>query len=731
MPICTLSRPSPNFLFLSTRLCSWSLEVLHKSSAFVFVFQRFQLPRPLVYAGILLQATKGSQSEGKSSTRSTSRNLSRHARRRRTTSNMKAVTIAAAGAAVITTVSAASHVKHMHAKLHANVARDTWVDWNATAASTSATPVDGESKTTTSSKAPVKAATTTASSSTSFLWEDWTSTSLAVDPAKTSSTSSSTTFETWADWTSSSSIPVDPATTSTTETWGDWSTSVPVDPASTSTEEHTWGDWTSSSIPVDPATTGTETWSDWSSVEETTTVTLASTITETKYVEPVAATSDSSSWSDWTSSTTSASVAAASVATSSSWSAAAASVAADSCAISIITSYGLPTWYPTPVLAVNTTSSTSSSASWADWTSSTSSTPAAAATTTSTSSYASWADWTSSDPADGAATTTSTSSYTWGDWISASTDIPSSETAPGWAPTPATASVSGGSSYASSGSSSKPSGGSSSGSSGISSNGDSWGMTYSPYTAQGGCKDAGTIAADMAVIAQKGFSSVRVYSTDCSTLENIGGSARDNGLKLILGVWISSTGISGAQGQVSDIVAWAQWDLVELIVVGNEAVFNGYCSASELAGFISSSASAFKGAGYTGAVTTTEPLSVWQDTSSASAFCSVVDVIGANLYAFFNADVTADKAGSFIQSEIDILDSVCSGKAVYVLESGWPHAGNCNGLACPSPENQATALKGIQATAGAQVVFLSYEDEPWKEPGQFGVEQYWGCVSVF
>lgn len=197
-------------------------------------------------------------------------------------------------------------------------------------------------------------------------------------------------------------------------------------------------------------------------------------------------------------------------------------------------------------------------------------------------------------------------------------------------------------------------------------------------------------------------------------------------------MWISSTGISGAQGQISDIVEWAQFDLVELIVIGNEVVFNGYASASELAGFVSSSAASFKAAGYTGLVTLTEPLSVWQESSAAEEFCAVVDVVGANLYAFFNAEVTADKAGSFIQSEIDILNSVCSGgKSVYVLESGWPHAGQCNGAACPSPENQKTALQGIHSTVGAQVVFLSYEDEPWKEAGQFDVEQYWGCADVF
>lgn len=254
-------------------------------------------------------------------------------------------------------------------------------------------------------------------------------------------------------------------------------------------------------------------------------------------------------------------------------------------------------------------------------------------------------------------------------------------------------------------------------------------MTYSPYTASGGCKDQGTVEADIAAIAAKGFTSVRVYSTDCSTLEFVGGAVKQNGLKIILGVFISDTGISAAQPQVDAITAWAQWDIVELIVVGNEAVFNNYCSASELAGFISSSKQAFQAAGYKGAVSTTDELSVWQ--SQGSAWCDVVDVVTANLYAFFNANTAAEDAGAFIQSEISELSSICSGKEVYVMESGWPSAGDCNGVACPSPENQATAIKGIQQTSGANVVFFSFENDQWKSPGQFNVEQYWGCADVF
>lgn len=146
--------------------------------------------------------------------------------------------------------------------------------------------------------------------------------------------------------------------------------------------------------------------------------------------------------------------------------------------------------------------------------------------------------------------------------------------------------------------------------------------------------------------------------------------------------------------------------------------------------FISSSKSSFNGAGYSGPVTTTEPIAEWQS-SGAADFCSVVDVVAANLYAFFNAQTTADQAGSFIQAEINELEAICPGKDVYVMETGWPSAGSCNGAACPSPENQATALKGIQNTSGSKVVFFSYEDDAWKAPGEYDVEQHWGCINIF
>ncbi|KAF4259281.1 hypothetical protein KXW98_006847 [Aspergillus fumigatus] len=255
------------------------------------------------------------------------------------------------------------------------------------------------------------------------------------------------------------------------------------------------------------------------------------------------------------------------------------------------------------------------------------------------------------------------------------------------------------------------------------------GMTYTPYTKGGDCKDKSSVLSEVAALKSKGFTHVRVYSTDCNSLEYIGEAARTSGLQMIIGVFISSTGVSGAQDQVTAISKWAQWDLVSLIVVGNEAIQNGYCDASTLAGFISSAKSAFQAAGYTGKVTTTEPINVWQ--AHGSTLCGVCDIVGANIHPFFNADVSADQAGKFVAQEIKVLESICPGKDVLNLETGWPHAGNANGKAVPGTSEQAIAIKSIADEVGSKSVFFSYFDDLWKEPGQFGVERYWGCFDTF
>jgi exo-beta-1,3-glucanase (GH17 family) len=233
-----------------------------------------------------------------------------------------------------------------------------------------------------------------------------------------------------------------------------------------------------------------------------------------------------------------------------------------------------------------------------------------------------------------------------------------------------------------------------------------WSITYSPYTSAGNCKSAGEVEIDIADISQKGFLSVRVYSTDCSGLQNVGAACEKHGLKMIIGVFIDAKGISAASQQVTDIITWNKWHLVELIVIGNEAIFNGHCSAQDLHAFIVSSKGKFKSAGYSGPCTTTETLNILQQ--YGNILCDAIDVIGCNVYAFFNSGIDAAGAGKFVGDQYELVKGICPGKEAYILETGWPSAGTCNGAACPGINEQKKAIAGTIAAVGKHAVLFSY-----------------------
>lgn len=263
-------------------------------------------------------------------------------------------------------------------------------------------------------------------------------------------------------------------------------------------------------------------------------------------------------------------------------------------------------------------------------------------------------------------------------------------------------------------------------------NTDHWAITYTPYTYDGQCKGAAEVMSDLAVIKNKGFSTIRLYSadkTDCNGLENVSAGCVAHGLHMIVGIFVKNTGLAGAAPQVDELVNFKHWDIVSLVVIGNEAIFAGFCSASELAGFIHSAKERFRGAGYNGPVTTTEPLNVLQQ--HASTLCDVVDVMGANIHPFFNSDVSAETCGEFAKGQLDIVESLCPGKQGINLEIGWPSDGRCNGAACPGKVEQATAMRGIREKLGGKSVFFSFHDDLWKEPGEFGCERSWGIGDLF
>ena len=258
-----------------------------------------------------------------------------------------------------------------------------------------------------------------------------------------------------------------------------------------------------------------------------------------------------------------------------------------------------------------------------------------------------------------------------------------------------------------------------------------WAITYTPYNDDLTCKTKAAIDADVATIAKKGFTSIRVYATDCSILKYVGSAAAYHKLKLILGIHIDDTILMLAQPQINEIIAWANgnWDIVEMIVVGNEAIFNEFTTPKFLADFITSARDHLREAGYSGPITTTEPIDILLH--NKAILCPVIDVAAANIHPFFHADVSAEIAGDYVISELERLEEICPGMQAVNLETGWPKVGMANGVAVPGVLEQWVAVAGIQKTAGGRSVFLGFGDDGWKEEGEFGVETSWGCAHIF
>lgn len=289
------------------------------------------------------------------------------------------------------------------------------------------------------------------------------------------------------------------------------------------------------------------------------------------------------------------------------------------------------------------------------------------------------------------------------------------------------------SSAASSTTSSTSSSASASATNSIQPNGDKWAFCYTPYANDGNCKTADAVASDVAGIKAKGFTSIRLYATDCDGPQNVGAAAAKEGLKLILGIWVDESGIgANTDKQVETLTAWGkdQWDLVEMVVAGNEAMFYGYTSAEGLAAFVNDVRSKFRAAGYNGPVGTSEVPGTF--IGHADVLCPAVDYAAANIHPFFDTSVSAEGAGDYVVMQLDNVAKACGYKMeAYNLESGWPSLGSPNGLAIPGAEDQKVAIKSIMEKAGGKTAIFSYENDSWKAPGEFGVEQHWGCADLF
>ncbi|VVT51378.1 uncharacterized protein SAPINGB_P003076 [Magnusiomyces paraingens] len=257
-------------------------------------------------------------------------------------------------------------------------------------------------------------------------------------------------------------------------------------------------------------------------------------------------------------------------------------------------------------------------------------------------------------------------------------------------------------------------------------------ITYSTINNDFSCKGYDQVFGEFLQIKAKGIKGVRVYGVDCNSYWTVQPAARALGLKIMQGFWITQAGTWSINQAVTDLVNWIKyyngnnWDLIDSIIVGNEAVTAGWIDAHQLLGKIRDVRGQLRQAGYVGPISTAEIPSVYMQNPFLCVGDDTIDFVGVNAHPYFDSGKRYDQAGEFMQSQIDVVSQACQGKAVKIVETGYPSGGNVHGNQAPSPHGQAVAITQIYNVLKGDVVMFTMYDDYWKSPGPFNIEQKFG-----
>ncbi|KAL4868598.1 hypothetical protein BDV12DRAFT_96354 [Aspergillus spectabilis] len=250
-----------------------------------------------------------------------------------------------------------------------------------------------------------------------------------------------------------------------------------------------------------------------------------------------------------------------------------------------------------------------------------------------------------------------------------------------------------------------------------------FGISYSPYNTDSTCKDQAQVNADIDKLTH--YSYVRIYGIDCDQTSKVIIAARRHNLKVFAGVY----DLQNLHSSLQMIIDAARPDLSTLhtISIGNELLNRGQNSVRDVTNAVRDARAFLRSQGYNGPVVTVDTFSKFFENPD---LCHVSDYCAANCHSFFDAYQTPENSGAYVRNIARRLSSM-TGKRTIITESGWPHAGQQNGRAIPSPENQRRAIESLRRefwNSHGDLVLFSAFDDLWKQDNQwtFGAEKSWG-----
>lgn len=256
-------------------------------------------------------------------------------------------------------------------------------------------------------------------------------------------------------------------------------------------------------------------------------------------------------------------------------------------------------------------------------------------------------------------------------------------------------------------------------------------MTYSPYNADKSCKSQEHINEDLDKLTNYNY--VRIYGTDCDQTRLVTNAARQRKMQVFAGIY-DLTNFPASLSPFSEAATGPDgkedWSVYHTIAIGNELVNGGTNSPGEVTKAVNQARTILRGQGYKGPVVTVDTFSILL---KHPELCLASDYCAANCHAFFDATQQPHNAGPYVLEQAHSVSHAAGGKHTLITESGWPHAGQANGAAVPSPENQRVAIESLRRSFGHRgddlVLFTAFDDQ-WKDDNRytFNAERFWGIL---
>ena len=229
---------------------------------------------------------------------------------------------------------------------------------------------------------------------------------------------------------------------------------------------------------------------------------------------------------------------------------------------------------------------------------------------------------------------------------------------------------------------------------------------------------------DVALLAER-FECLRTYSV--TGLEALPEIARQHGLKLITGAWVSRNPADTAV-EIAGLVKIANThpDVVQAVIVGNEALLRKEVSPQQLVTLIEQVKAQIK-----------QPVTyadVWEFWLKHPEIAPAVDFITIHLLPYWEDNPAGIETALHEVAEVrQTFGNAYAPKDILIGETGWPSEGRQRETAVPSLVNQAKFIRGFVAMAeqnGWRYNLIEAFDQPWKRISEGAVGGYWGLYDA-